>query len=159
MTASALTVAPAASARPVRATDMPGRLLPFRASVPRGVETVLVIEDDPHVRELLRRTLLSLGYRTHLAGTAAEAAAAHEAHGDAITALLCDVVMPGISGPAIVAGILARSGSRAPKVLFMSGHTSHALLRDGRLRDGNAFIQKPMMRAALARKLREVLDA
>lgn len=123
----------------------------------RGTETVLVIEDDDAVRTLLGRALRGLGYDVHLAATGLEALALYELHGDRIDALLADVVMPGISGPETVRRILA-AGGRQPAVIFMSGHTDHALLRDGRLQGARNFLQKPLARAAIARMLRDVLD-
>lgn len=125
---------------------------------PRGTETVLVIEDDDMVRALLRRTLEGLGYQVLLAATATEALAHGRAQDGAIDAVLSDVVLPDISGPETVRRLLAAS-RRAPAILFMSGHTDHPLLRDGTLQGARNFIQKPLTRGGLARKLREVIDA
>ena len=129
-----------------------------RTSLPRGTETVLVVEDDQFVRALLRRTLEGLGYAVHLAASGGEALALHETHRHGIDAVLCDVVMPDISGPETVARMLDRGG-RAPAVIFMSGHTNHALLTDERLHCARAFMQKPLLRATIARTLRDVIDA
>lgn len=125
---------------------------------PRGTETVLVIEDDEMVRGLLRRTLEGLGYRVLLAPSGNAALAVHAEHGSPIDAVLSDVVLPDISGPETVRRILASSG-HAPAILFMSGHTDHPLLRDSTLQGEINFIQKPLTRGEIARKLRDVIDA
>ncbi|MDQ3169841.1 MAG: ATP-binding protein, partial [Acidobacteriota bacterium] len=125
---------------------------------PRGTETVLVIEDDETVRKLLKRSLEGLGYGVLAAATSRDAIATYHAHGAAIDAVLCDVVLPDVGGPETVRQILAMA-AQAPAVLFMSGHTDHALLRDGTLQDASNFMQKPLVRATIARKLREVIDA
>lgn len=130
---------------------------PVSVASSRRAETVLVIEDDDAVRMLLGRTLRKLGYDVHLAATGLEALVLYEMHADGIDVLLCDVVMPGISGPETVRRILA-AGSRQPPVIFMSGHTDHALLRDGRLQCARNFMQKPLARATIARMLRDTLD-
>ena len=74
-----------------------------------------------------------------------------------IDLVLCDVVMPDDAGPDIV----SRIQSRSPKTraLFMSGHTTHSLVQSGSLQESHAFIQKPFVSSALARKVREVLGA
>ena len=125
---------------------------------PRGTETVLVVEDDDTVRTLLKRTLEGLGYEVYVAASGGEALAVHAEHHDTIDAILCDVIVPDLAGPEIVRRILARA-MRVPAVVFMSGHTDHALLRDGTLQSAANFLQKPLMRATIATKLREALDA
>lgn len=140
---------PDKAARPeARGTDVP----------PRGTETVLVIEDDDMVRRLLRRTLEGLGYRVLMAAGGPEALAIDADHPGQIDVVLSDVVLPDISGPETVRRLLART-LRAPAILYMSGHTDHPLLRDGTLQGARNFIQKPLTRGELARKLREVIDA
>ena len=135
----------------------PAPSAPVSTAPSRGAETVLVIEDDDAVRLLLGRTLRKLGYEVHLAATGLEALVQYEMYGDRIDVLLSDVVMPGISGPETVRRILA-AGGRQPGVIFMSGHTDHALLRDGRLQCARNFMQKPLARATIARMLRDTLD-
>jgi two-component system cell cycle sensor histidine kinase/response regulator CckA len=125
---------------------------------PRGTETVLIIEDDDMVRRLLERTLTGLGYVVLLAATGHEALAIERAHPGEIHLVLSDVVLPDISGPETVRRLLA-TAQHAPGILYMSGHTDHPLLRDGTLQGARNFIQKPLTRAEIAHKLREVLDA
>ena len=133
-------------------------LVPDEVATPRGTETILVIEDDDNVRKLLRRSLEGLGYGVLAAATSREAIAVYREHGDVIDAVLCDVVLPDVGGPDTVRQILAM-GAQAPAVLFMSGHTDHSLLRDGSLEAAVNFMQKPLARSTVARKLREVIDA
>ena len=140
------------------APPVPGALSPSDAPPhPRGTETVLIVEDDDVVRTLLGRTLAGLGYQVHLAASGAEALAVHQARGAGIDAVLCDVVMPDLSGPEAVSRMLD-GAARQPAVIFMSGHTDHALLSDGRLQCARYFLQKPLVRATIARTLRAALD-
>ena len=120
-----------------------------------GTETILVVEDEPGVRSLVDRMLSRLGYRVLSARDAQEAFAILHSDGP-IDLVLCDVVMPDLAGPEVVSRIQARSPRT--RALFMSGHTTHALVKDGTLQEGHAFIQKPFLPSALARKVREVLN-
>ena len=121
----------------------------------RGSETVMVVEDDPGVRELVRLMLEANGYAVLTAADADEAARLCAAR--AVDLLLTDVVMPGVNG-----SDLARSlGALAPdmRVLFMSGYSDEAVQRHGELSAGEAFLEKPFTERGLTRKVREVLDA
>jgi CheY-like chemotaxis protein len=142
----------------VEALRAPSAVAPAAPAPPRGTETVLVVEDDDTVRTLLKRTLEGLGYEVHVAASGGEALSVHAEHQDTIDAILCDVIVPDLSGPEIIKRILARA-MRVPAVVFMSGHSDHALLRDGVLQTAANFLQKPLMRASIAAKLREAIDA
>jgi two-component system, cell cycle sensor histidine kinase and response regulator CckA len=126
--------------------------LPARA---RG-EVVLLVEDDASVRSAVQRMLEQLGYEllTAESGMAAEQLMAQ--HGNRIDIVLSDVVMPGVNGPDLIARL--RQLRPALRTLLMSGYTDHAVLGRGELGGGLSFIQKPFTAAALARKLRDVLD-
>jgi FixJ family two-component response regulator len=78
------------------------------------------------------------------------------ARGDEIAIVVSDVVMPGASGPELVAGLRARL-PRA-RVLYMSGYTGAAIRRRGLLQEGVPILEKPFTPEVLARKVREVLD-
>lgn len=123
--------------------------------VPRGEETILLIEDDPTVRALAREVLELNGYRILEARNGDEALKI--AAGPVLfQLLLTDVVMPGQSGRELADQLLAtHSGLR---VLFMSGYTDDAIVHHGVLEDGLDFIQKPFSPDALARRVRVVLD-
>jgi PAS domain S-box-containing protein len=123
----------------------------------QGTETILVVEDEPQVRALVKRVLLRAGYRVLEAadGSAALALAAQEPA--RIDMLLTDVVMPKMSGPQLAKEI---SRSRpATKVLCMSGYTDDSIVRHGVLAAEIAYLQKPLRPAVLLAKVREVLDA
>jgi two-component system cell cycle sensor histidine kinase/response regulator CckA len=121
-----------------------------------GTETVLVVEDTAAVRTIVQRMLSGRGYVVLTAADGQEALAILQSSGNAIDIVLCDIFMPDLSGREIVSRIQARS----PRIraLFMSGHNSAALIQDGKLEIGAAFVQKPFTPAALVRKIREVLD-
>ena len=123
----------------------------------QGTENVLVIEDNTETRTILCRALEGLGYRVLEAGSGDAALALISSQAGAIDVIVSDVIIPGVNGPEVV----RQAQGRFPgiKALFMSGHTTHALLRDGRLQSGANFIQKPFGSLAFGRKLREVLDA
>jgi CheY-like chemotaxis protein/two-component sensor histidine kinase len=120
-----------------------------------GSETVLLVEDEESVRELVRQTLQSRGYNVLEAenGEAGLEVAAN--HSGTIHILISDVVMPGMGGRA-----LAEQMKRAHpqiKVLFLSGYTEDAVIQGG-LESGTSFLQKPFTLQALTRKVREVLS-
>jgi PAS domain S-box-containing protein len=122
-----------------------------------GTETILVVEDEPGVRSLVHRMLSRVGYHVICARDGQEAFALLHSSDEPIDLVLCDVVMPDVAGPEIVIRVQARSPKT--RALFMSGHTTHALVQNGSLRNGHPFIHKPFAPSALARKVREVLDA
>ena len=129
---------------------------PEPAELPRGEETVLLVEDEAMVRELMRATLANQGYRVLVAASGEEALAAVAAHRGSLDLLVTDVVMPRMRGT----DLATRLAPAHPhlRVLFMSGYADDASLRHG-VRDGQAaFLQKPFTRPALALKVREVLD-
>ena len=123
----------------------------------RGDETILLLEDSTGVRTVVRRMLEGLGYRVLEAATPDEALALVKLHGTVLDLVVSDVIIPEVSGPEVVRRVRARVP--AIKALFMSGHTTRALMRENRLPDSAHFIQKPFGRAAFGQKLREVLDA
>jgi PAS domain S-box-containing protein len=126
------------------------------ADVPYGNETILLVEDDDRVRELARRVLQIRGYNLLEARDGQQALQVATEHGSTIHLLLTDVVMPGMSGSALAAQLTQILPGL--KVLFMSGYTDEAITHHGVLDPGVAFVQKPFSPAALARKVREVLD-
>jgi PAS domain S-box-containing protein len=122
----------------------------------QGDETVLLVEDEPAVREMTQAALQRHGYTVLPAASGAEALRIAHANQGAINVVLTDVVMPGMSGPQLV----ERLREEQPRLaaLFMSGYTSDAMLRHG-IESGKAdFLQKPFSTSALAAKLRQVLD-
>lgn len=122
-----------------------------------GTETVLLVEDETQVRALARLVLEEAGYTVIEARRGDEAIQVGEQHPGPIQLLLTDVVMPGLGGRA-VAEHLGRTRPNL-RVLYMSGYTDNAIDQHGVLGPGVTLLQKPFTLHALARKVREVLDA
>lgn len=134
-------------------------LQPEQDGIPlfKGSETILLVEDEPAVRELAARILRDRGYLVYEAPDGQETLKMVHNHPDRkIHLLLTDVVMPGMSGR-VVADRLKHS-MPGMKVLFISGYTDNAIVHHGVLDKGVNFIQKPFTPETLARKVREVLD-
>jgi PAS domain S-box-containing protein len=122
----------------------------------QGHETLLLVEDQEALREVLVESLESFGYTVLAADGGESALATAAAHSGTIDLLLTDVVMPSMGGRELAARLLAeRPGLR---VLYMSGYTSDVLGRHGVLDQGLELIEKPFTTDSLARKLREMLE-
>jgi CheY-like chemotaxis protein len=128
----------------------------IRLEMPGGSETILLVEDDTGVRELVRQILPKLGYNVLEAKNGQEALQLIAHYTGPIHLLLTDVIMPGLSGKAL-AEELSRTRPEL-KILFMSGYTDEAIAHHGVLAPGGAFLQKPFSSVILARKMRSVLD-
>ncbi len=122
----------------------------------RGSETILLAEDDDMVRTLVCETLEREGYRVIAASDPVNARHLAEQHRTPIHLLITDVVMPKVSGRELADQLLRRIPDL--KVLYMSGYTDNAVLNSGILQKEVAFLQKPFTPAALAEKVREVLE-
>jgi CheY-like chemotaxis protein len=122
----------------------------------RGTETVLLVEDEAIVRNLVHDILKQAGYQILEAQHGAEALRVAIQHHGTIHLLLTDVVMPLMSGRDLARRL--HEMRKETKVLFMSGYTDDVALRQGSLEPGTAFIQKPFTPDALSRKIRDVLD-
>ncbi len=127
------------------------------ASLPRGTETVLIVEDEPGVRALARDTLRMRGYSVLEARHGIEALVIGSQHPGTIHLLMADVVMPQMNGREVAERLLRVRPE--VKVLYMSGYTEDAIVHHGVLTPGTNFLQKPCTPDALADKVREVLDA
>ncbi|MCK6544299.1 PAS domain S-box protein [Myxococcota bacterium] len=120
-------------------------------------ETVLLVEDEPRVREIVRQILGTSGYVVLVASSGEEALALAAAHEGPIHALLTDLVMPGMDGRTLAARLVEARPSL--KVLFSSGYSDEALARRGVTDFGGHFVAKPFDIAGLRAKLRDVLDS
>ncbi len=125
--------------------------------MPRGTEVVLVVEDEGLVRTMAVEVLRAQGYTVLEAATVEEAMRQVQDYAGEISLLLTDMVMPQQSGKQLaeqVCGVRPHM-----RVLYMSGYTDNSIARQGFLTPGVAFLQKPFTPSALARKVREVIDA
>jgi two-component system cell cycle sensor histidine kinase/response regulator CckA len=126
-------------------------------SFPRGGETVLLVEDDPSVRNLAHRLLRQQGYRVLEAANGVGALHVAQEHGgEKIHLLLTDVVMPQMGGKELADQL--KIFRPDVKVLYTSGYTDDAIVHHGVLEPGIHFLQKPFSLKTLSHKVREVLD-
>jgi two-component system cell cycle sensor histidine kinase/response regulator CckA len=123
----------------------------------RGTEEVLLVEDEGSVRTLVRAILQRRGYQVVEAPDAERALAIAEEHEGEFVLVVTDVVMPGISGPDLVARLRARQPGL--RVLYMSGYADDGEVRRAIADSGTAYLQKPFTPDALGRAVRELLDA
>ena len=134
---------------------------PVPAELPRpvatsGAETVLLVEDEPALRDLIKISLTGNGFTVIDVPSPAEALAVSRTHSAPLHLLLTDIIMPGMDGPA-----LARQMQKERpdiKVLYMSGYATNFIMHDGVVDPGTNFIEKPFQPRALLAKVREVLD-
>ena len=122
----------------------------------QGNETILLAEDEPDVRQLVRETLERLGYTVLPAADGYEALRILERHGRPVHLLLTDVIMPLMNGRDLAKRV--QSAEPATKVVYMSGYTDDTLAFHGFPQPNTGFIQKPFTVAALAEKVRRVLS-
>ena len=124
--------------------------------ISRGFETILLVEDEDSVRELVTTVLESYGYTVLTAPEGLAALQLVEGCSQAIDLLVTDVVMPHMGGRQLAETLVAHQPGL--KVLFISGYTDDAVVRHGILQANVNFLQKPFTANSLARKVREILD-
>ena len=137
-------------------TDSPAS--PSQAPLKRetgGNETILVVEDQPEVRDLAVTALRKCGYNVHSAADGAEAIAFSRQFSGALHLLLTDVIMPGTNGRETADTL--RKQRPGLRVLFMSGYTANVIAHHGVLDAGIDYLQKPFTPEILAARVREVL--
>jgi CheY-like chemotaxis protein len=141
-----------------RATAPAGARVPdgTPGGAPRGSETVLLVEDEPGVRDLSREILEAQGYTVLEATNGDDALRVAGAHAGAIHLVVTDVVMPRMGGRELADRLTAVRPDVS--VLYMSGYTDDAILHQGVRQTEAAFLAKPFTPQTLARKVREVLD-
>lgn len=126
-------------------------------TLPRGTETLLLVEDEPTVRHLARDVLTAQGYHVLTACNGQDGLRmAREHQGPDIPLVVTDVIMPQMGGKVMAEWL--KSSYPDIKVLFTSGYTDDAIARHGVLEPGTAFLPKPYTPATLTHKVREMLD-
>ncbi len=122
-----------------------------------GNETILVVEDEFPLRELVNSILTALGYRVLEAGTGAKALEIWRAHRDEIDLVLTDIIMPeGMTGRDLVEKIHAEKPDL--KAIYTSGYSADIVGKDFVLQEGVNYLQKPFVPQKLARAVRNCLD-
>jgi CheY-like chemotaxis protein len=122
-----------------------------------GGETLLLVEDEPLVRELAREILEGEGYLVLDAGSGSEALHIGREHGHRIDLIVTDIIMPGMNGREVFERL--SEGRSDLKVLYMSGYTQSAIVHRGVLEPGTPFLQKPFTIPTLLERVREILDS
>jgi CheY-like chemotaxis protein len=142
-----------------RASDLPERRIPAQpgAASSTGTETILLVEDEAVVRDLVCEILRESGYVVLSANSGTDAMKITAEHIKSIDLLITDVVMPEMSGPEL-ANTLRRARGEM-RILYMSGYTDDAVLVRQGLPENSAFIRKPYTPQQFLQKVRESLDA
>ena len=140
----------------VETRPTPERSTPRERIKPGSRETVLFVEDEVALRDLMHRVLAKGGYTVLAAGDGVEALALVESHPARIDIVVTDVIMPRMSGPALAARLRARDP--AIRLLYVSGYTADQLRSQADLGADATLLPKPFTADGLLRKVREVLD-
>ncbi len=128
---------------------------PLLLAAPQGRETVLLVEDDPHVRSVTARTLGSGGYEVLVAGNGLEALELVSSHRGPLDLLVTDVIMPGVDGRQLAEAI--RRAWPELRVLYVSGHAHDVLGQRGALDSGIDLLPKPYTPVSLLARVRAAL--
>jgi len=137
-------------------TARPAKSSATRVAVLGGDETVLVVEDEAQMQELVQSVLEKHGYKVLSARHGKEALLVSENHQGPIHLLLTDVLMPQMGGPELAERLMPQRPEM--RVIFMSGYTDNAAMIGQLLRQGFQYIEKPFTSRDLAKKVRAVLD-
>ena len=130
---------------------------PAQPAAESGAETVLLVEDEPALRDLIKIALSGHGFTVLDVGNPGDAITLCKKHTAPLHLLLTDVIMPGMDGPALAKRVrIERPGI---KVLYMSGYATNFIMHDGEVDPGTNFLEKPFHPRALLHKVREVLDS
>jgi PAS domain S-box-containing protein len=126
------------------------------SALPGGHETILCVEDDAQVRDIVFETATCLGYRVLLAENGRDARKVSRAHDGPIDLLMTDVIMPEMNGRQVAEHLVAERPGL--KVLYMSGYSDEVLSNQGVLEPGFTLLGKPFSVEQLAHGLRSLLD-
>jgi len=144
---------------PLKLADAEGEMeeaKPVQYSQERN-ETILVAEDQFHVREMMKKLLVKFGYNVILAEDGEDAVEKFAANADIIHLAILDVIMPKKNGKEVCDEI--KKLKPHAKVLFASGYTADILQKRGISEESINFISKPVMPQDLLKKIRDILDA
>ena len=122
----------------------------------KGTETILVVEDDPAVRDVVEMTLRNFNYNVICAEDGQDAVEKFTANGNIISLVLMDIIMPRMNGK--VAADEIRRIQPGMKILFTSGYTADIIRSRGELEEGEEIVQKPVDPLDLLAKMRQILD-
>lgn len=129
-----------------------------KTEIKKGCESVLLVEDDEALRNIVYRVLTEFNYNVFRAGSGDEALKVSQKHAGPIHLLLTDVILPGdMNGPQIANKLIKRLPNL--KVLYMSGYTDDTIACSGVLDDGIHFLPKPFTPETLLEKVRKALDS
>ncbi|GMU67085.1 MAG: hypothetical protein AMXMBFR36_33590 [Acidobacteriota bacterium] len=123
---------------------------------PGTAGTILLVEDEPALRELVRQVLSEEGYSVLVAGDGAEALRIAAGHAGPIELLITDIAMPGMTGPRVAEAVVRVRP--AIRVLFVSGYSDEAIQRDQLTGPARAFLSKPFGLVQLTRAIRELVE-
>jgi signal transduction histidine kinase/CheY-like chemotaxis protein len=123
-----------------------------------GTETVLVVEDEEGVRDLVSETLEKYGYKVLIADNPEQGLKIASSYSSGIDLLLTDVIMPEMNGQELYRQLHMNTVYSDTKVLYISGYTYNMIVRDGILEEGTNYLQKPFSIQKLTQKVRDVLD-
>jgi PAS domain S-box-containing protein len=140
-------------------TQVPQRVAPAHMEADfrgRG-ETVLLVEDDPDVRETCSLILKEFGYQVLVAENGEKALASFQAQRRDIRLVILDVMMPRMHGQQVYTAL--KQVDAQVKAIFISGYPSHILAQRGLLLDGQVFVSKPIVASVLLRQMRQLLDS
>lgn len=141
---------------PVGYPDLKEEPVRVNNNIQKGTESILVVEDDPTLLNLIVDILQPLGYRILQAANGTEAIEICETFEEKIDLLLTDVIMPGMNGRMLADKLTSKRPKM--KVIYMSGYTDNTIAHHGILEPGIVLLQKPLTQSSLANKIREVLD-
>ena len=141
---------------PIVSGEVDQRDLSENINMAGGTETILVVDDDESIRNMILDTLQPLGYNILTASCATEALDLSRSTRQQIDLVLSDVIMPGMNGRQLVDAV--RVEQPGIKTILMSGYTDNVIAQHGVLQEGYFLINKPLLPISLANKIREVLD-
>jgi two-component system, cell cycle sensor histidine kinase and response regulator CckA len=141
----------------VRELESPTTAGSVEPATPKGSETILLVEDETALRNLVATVLRSRGYQVIEAASGEDAMETYSRSPRSIDLLVTDMIMPGMNGRMLAEKL--RGAAPDLKVLYISGYIENAIELAGALGASTHFLPKPFAPADLAKKVRETLDS